>query len=76
VYVWYFKEEMAYMDYGLQYRNMPKCEKVLWVCSILHNMLLDLPEDEGFRRVRIRAGRGGPLSNDGLWLEGPQQLHR
>jgi hypothetical protein len=26
--------------------------------------------------VKIHAGRGGPLGNDGLWLEGPQQLHR
>jgi hypothetical protein len=39
-------------------------------------MLLDLPEDEGFRRVAPRVGRGAPIGRDGLWLEDTQQLQR
>jgi hypothetical protein len=70
------KKRWRILDYGLQYRNMHKCEKLFWVCCILHNMLLELPEDDGFSRVIIRAGRGGPLGNDGLWIEGPVQLRR
>jgi hypothetical protein len=70
------KKRWRILDYGLQYRNMHKCEKLFWVCCILHNMLLELPEDDGFSCVIIRAGRGGPLGNDGLWIEGPVQLRR
>lgn len=41
---------------------------------MIHNMLLDLPEDEGFRRVQIRVGRGAPIGRDGIYLEGPESL--
>ena len=41
---------------------------------MLHNMLLDLPEDDGFSKMQIRAGRGAQIGLDGLYLEGPETL--
>ena len=68
------KKRWRILDYGIHYYDMKKCEKVFTVCSVLHNMLLDLPEDEGFRRVTQPVGRGASIGRYGLWLEGPQQL--
>jgi hypothetical protein len=68
------KKRWRILDYGLPYRCMKKCEKIFHVCCMIHNMLLDLPEDEGFRRVQIRVGRGAPIGRDGIYLEGPESL--
>ena len=41
---------------------------------MLHNMLLDVGAEQGITNV-TRVGRGAPVGNDGLWLEGPEQLN-
>ena len=51
------------------------CEKVFTACCMLHNMLLDVGKEDGIGNV-TRVGCGAPVGNDGLWLEGPEQLNR
>jgi hypothetical protein len=68
------KKRWRILDYGLPYYCLKKCEKIFHVCCMLHNMLLDLPEDDGFSKMQIRAGRGAPIGLDGLYLEGPETL--
>ena len=68
------KKRWRILDYGLQYYDMKFCEMIFNVCCELHNMLLDVGEDYGFRNVRVRCGRGAPIGNDGLWLEGPETM--
>lgn len=71
------KKRWRCLDYGVQYRDMKKCEMLFTICVCLHNMLLDLHEDHGFSRVNVqRVRRGGPRGRDGLWLDGNRELGR
>ena len=69
------KKRWRILDYGLPYYRMKMCEKVFTACCMLHNMLLDVGEEQGIRNV-TRVGRGAPVGNDGLWLEGLEKLNR
>ena len=44
---------------------MEKCEKIYIGCCVLHNILLDQ-----MVRNNVRVGRGYPIGDDGLWLDG------
>jgi hypothetical protein len=69
------KKRWRILDYGLHYYNMKKCEMVFTVCCIMHNILLDVGEDQGLNYVNP-VGRGGPIGRDGLFLEGPVELQQ
>jgi hypothetical protein len=51
------------LNNGILYRDINVCGKVFTTCCCLHNFLLNLME-----RHNIWVGRGGPLENDGIWL--------
>jgi hypothetical protein len=69
------KKRWRILDYGLHYYDMKKCEMVFTVCCIMHNILLDVGEDQGMNYVNP-VGRGGPIGRDGLFLEGPVELQQ
>jgi len=50
---------------GFKQRDIVKCEQIFIACCVLHNFLLDL-----MVRNHVRAGRGDPIINDRLWLDG------
>lgn len=59
------KKKWKILANGFLYRDIAKCEKIFIASCCLHNFLLDMTE-----RSRARVGRGGPLGNDGIWLDG------
>eukprot|EP01082_Thalassiosira_pseudonana_P007063 g6219.t1 g6219 contig22:16423-17748(-) len=69
------KKRWRILEYGLHYHDMKKCEMVFTVCCVMHNILLDVGEDQGFVYVNP-VGRGGPIGRDGLFLEGPVELQQ
>jgi hypothetical protein len=63
------KKRWRILDYGLHYYDMKKCEMVFTVCYMMHNILLDVGEDQGLNYVNP-VGRGGPIGSSG-WGEMP-----
>jgi len=53
------------LNHGFKHRDIVKCEQNFITCCVLHNFLLDLMVHN-----QVRAGRGYPIGNDGLWLSG------
>ena len=53
------------LNHGFKQRNIVKCEQIFIACCVLHNFLLDQ-----MARNHVRAGRGYPIDNGGLWLDG------
>ena len=54
------------LNAGLHYRDIKVCEKIFVTCCCLHNFLLDQREYCSTSRV----GRGMPIGDDGIWLDG------
>ncbi len=59
------KKRWHVLSNGFTYHDIKICEKVFITCCVLHNFLLDLME-----RTNVRVGRGYPIGDDGLWLDG------
>ena len=63
------KKRWRILNNGLEYRDMRVCEKIFVACCWLHNFLLE--ENEiGYHKV----GRGTPIGNDGVFLDGHTEL--
>jgi hypothetical protein len=65
--VWDSEEAVKILDYGILFRDINVVEKVCVVCCMLHNNMLSEMES---RESDARAGHGGALEGDGLWLRG------
>ncbi len=59
------KKRWKELNYGFKQCNIAQCKKIFIACSILHNFLLDL-----MVRNHVRVGRGYPINNNGVWLDG------
>jgi hypothetical protein len=59
------KKRWKILKYDIRFPDIKVCKKVFFVCSILHNMMLDGGET---RDNSERVGRGGPLEGDAIWL--------
>ena len=59
------KKRWRVLNDGLYYRDIQTCEKVFITCCCLNNFLLDLME-----RTNVTVGRGAPIGDDGIWLDG------
>ncbi len=53
------------LNNGFKQCDIVKCEQIFIACCVLHNFLLDLMVHN-----HVRAGRGYPINNDGLQLDG------
>jgi hypothetical protein len=53
------------LNHGFKHCDIEKCEQIFITCCVLHNFLLDLMVCN-----HMRAGRGYPIKNNGLWLDG------
>ena len=60
------KKRWNMLNAGLHYRDIKVCEKIFVTCCCLHNFLLDQREYCSNSRV----GRGLPIGDDGIWLDG------
>ena len=65
------KKRWCILDYGLQYNDMGYCEKILMVCAMLHNIMIDSDET---RYSTAIVGCGRPLGDDGMWIEGSEEM--
>jgi hypothetical protein len=59
------KKRWRVLNHGFKFCEMEKCEKIFTGCCVLHNFLLDQ-----MVRNNVRVGRGYPIGDDGLWLDG------
>ena len=59
------KNRWKVLNNGFKQCDIVKCEQIFIACCVLHNFLLDQ-----MVRNHVRAGRGYPIDNDGLWLDG------
>jgi hypothetical protein len=59
------KKQWTILNHGFKHRDIENCEKIFITCCCIHNFLLDLMD-----RNNVRIGRGYPIGNDGLWLDG------
>ena len=59
------KKRWRILNDGLHYRDIQACEKIFITCCCLNNFLLDLME-----RTNVTVGRGAPIGDDGIWLDG------
>ena len=59
------KKRWSMLNNGLKYRDINICEKIFVTCCCLNNFLLDQME-----RTNVRVGRGLPIGDDGIWLDG------
>ncbi len=50
---------------GFKHHEIVKWEQFFIICCVLHNFLLDM-----IVRNHVRAGRGYPIGNVGLWITG------
>ena len=57
------------LESGIRFRDIRIVEKVFVVCCMLHNMMLSEMET---RDTLYRVGRGAPIGQDSIWLQGPQ----
>jgi hypothetical protein len=53
------------LNNGMMFRDIAVWEKIFVTCCCLHIFLINLME-----RNDIRVGRGAPLGEDGVWLDG------
>ncbi len=60
------KKRWRILNNGLEYRDIHVCEKIFVTCCCLHNFLLDQQMERGCHRV----GRGCPIGDDGIFLDG------
>jgi len=60
------KKRWRILNNGLEYRDIRLCEKIFVTCCCLHNFLLDQQMERGSHRV----GRGCPIGDDGIFLDG------
>ncbi len=63
------KKQWQILNDGLKYRNIWTCESIFNACCCLNNFMLDQME-----RSCVRVGRGAPMGNDGIWLDGETVL--
>jgi hypothetical protein len=61
------KKRWKILNHGLLYRDIKVCEKIFVTAVCLNNMLVD---DVLVNYKDARVGRGAPLMNDGMWLDG------
>jgi hypothetical protein len=61
------KKRWRILNNGLLYPDIKICEKIFVTAVCLHNMLV---EDTIVNYRDARVGRGSPLSNDGMYLDG------
>jgi hypothetical protein len=59
------KKRWKILNNGLLFRDICICENIFVTCCCLHYFLLDL-----MVQTNIRVGRGYPIGDDGLWLDG------
>jgi len=59
------KKRWKVLNNGFKQCDIVKCEQIFIACCVLHNFLLDLMVHN-----HVRAGRGYPINNDGLQLDG------
>ena len=61
------KKRWKVLNHGFKHWNIEKCNTIFIfiACCVLHNFLLNLMVCN-----HVRAGRGYPIDNDGLWLSG------
>jgi hypothetical protein len=59
------KKRWRILNNGLNYRDIRTCEKIFVTCCCMHNFLLDQME-----RGTSTVGRGRPIGNDGVYLDG------
>ena len=62
------KKRWRIVEAGLRFRDIKVVEKIFVVSSMLHNFMLSEMEPHDSSH---RVGRGGPIGNDGIWLQGP-----
>lgn len=65
------KKRWRILDYGIHYTDMAYCEQIFVVCAMLHNMMVDSLET---RLSTIQVGRGRPIGDDGMYIEGEASL--
>ncbi len=58
------KKRWKILEYDIRFPNIKVCEKVFFVCSILHNMMLD---DGKIRDNSVHVSCDGPLEGDALF---------
>jgi hypothetical protein len=61
----FLKKRWKVLNHGFKHREMGQCEKIFIACCILHNFLLSQ-----MVRNSVRVGRGYPIGDNGLWLDG------
>jgi hypothetical protein len=61
------KKRWKILNNGLLYRIIKVCEKIFVTAVCLNNMLVD---DMVVNYKDARVGRGAPLMNDGMYLDG------
>jgi hypothetical protein len=59
------KKRWKVLNHVFKHRTIEKCEKKFIGCCVLHNFLLNQMVQN-----RMRVGRGYPIDDDGLWLDG------
>jgi hypothetical protein len=59
------KRRWQILNNGFKYCNIKICEMIFITCCCLHNLLLDLMEQNN-----LRVGHGYPIGDDGVWLDG------
>jgi hypothetical protein len=59
------KRQWKVLNHGFKHRDNVKCKQIFITCCVLHNFLLDLMVHN-----HVRAGRGYPINNNRLWLDG------
>jgi hypothetical protein len=60
------KKRWKILNGRFQFCNIQICEKIFVTCACLHNFLNDEPVP-----YNVCVGRGYPIGNDGIWLNGP-----
>jgi hypothetical protein len=59
------KKRWRVLNSSMLFRDIGVCEKIFVACCCLHNFLLEVIECND-----VRIGRGAPLGNDCMWLDG------
>jgi hypothetical protein len=59
------KKRWRVLNNGFYYRDIKTCETIFVTCCCLNNFMVDLME-----RSNVRVGRGVPIGDDGIWLDG------
>ncbi len=63
------KKRWKILNDGLNNQDIQTCESIFNACCCLNNFMLDQME-----RSCVRVGRGAPMGNDGIWLDGETVL--